>query len=387
MPHAFLGLYFYDLTLFASSLFLMAPKFGFGFARLLRTFNSPIEVKQVAVPRPVLKGDHIMSNPVHVTVTGAAGQIGYALLFRIASGQLLGPDTPVVLRLLEIEPAMKALDGTVMELVDCAFPLLSDVVTTSDPKTAFDGTSFGLLVGAFPRKKGMERGDLLAKNAEIFQVQGQAIATSAKDDVRIFVVGNPANTNCLIARRNAPDVPSDRWFAMMRLDENRAKAQLAQKTGTPVSQVSNLAVWGNHSATQFPDAWNAKIGGGNAAEKVDNEEWLKTEFLTTIQQRGAKIIEARGASSAASAANALVDSVNAIIHPTPDGDWSSLAVCSKGEYGVPEGLQFGFPIQSDGSNWKVVEGIEHGDFAKEKIAATTKELQDECDAVKDLLPS
>ncbi len=328
-----------------------------------------------------------MSLPIHVTVTGAAGQIGYALCFRIASGQLLGADTPVVLRLLEIEPAMKALDGTVMELVDCAFPLLADVVTTTEAKVAFDGSSWGLLVGAFPRKKGMERKDLLQVNGGIFGPQGSAINEKAAADVRIVVVGNPCNTNCLIARSHAPDVPANRWFAMTRLDENRAKNQLGARMGVPVSEVSNLAIWGNHSATQFPDAWNAKIGGKNAAEVVGDDAWLQGEFLTTIQQRGAKIIEARGASSAASAANAAMDSLISVRTPTPNGDWTSLAVCSQGEYGVPKGLQFGFPVRSNGTSWEVVEGLEHGDFAREKIAATTRELEEEKAAVQDLLPT
>lgn len=326
-----------------------------------------------------------MATPVHVTVTGAAGQIGYALVYRIASGQLLGPDTPVVLRLLEIEPAMKALEGTVMELTDCAFPLLKDVVTTTDVNKAFEGTSWALLVGAFPRKQGMERKDLLETNGKIFGPQGKAINARAAKDVRVVVVGNPANTNCLIARASAPDVPKDRFFAMTRLDENRAKAQLAQKAGVDITAVSNLAIWGNHSSTMFPAVWNAKINGKNAAEVIKDDAWVKGDFLATVQQRGAAIIKARGASSAASAANALIDSVNSIRKPTPAGDWTSLAVCSNGEYGMPEGLQFSYPIQSDGKSWKVVEGLKHGDFAKEKLAATAKELEEERDAIKALL--
>ncbi|MCK6474958.1 MAG: malate dehydrogenase [Planctomycetes bacterium] len=326
-----------------------------------------------------------MATPVHVTVTGAAGQIGYALVYRIASGQLLGPDTPVVLRLLEIEPAMKALEGTVMELTDCAFPLLKDVVTTTDVNKAFEGTSWALLVGAFPRKQGMERKDLLETNGKIFGPQGKAINARAAKDVRVVVVGNPANTNCLIARASAPDVPKDRFFAMTRLDENRAKAQLAQKAGVDISAVTNLAIWGNHSSTMFPDVWNAKIGKKNAAEVIKDDAWVKGDFLATVQQRGAAVIKARGASSAASAANALIDSVNSIRKPTPAGDWTSLAVCSNGEYGMPEGLQFSYPIQSDGKTWKIVEGLKHGDFAKEKLAATAKELEEERDAVKALL--
>ncbi len=323
--------------------------------------------------------------PVNVTVTGAAGQIGYALLFRIASGQLLGPDQPVTLRLLEIEPAMKALEGVVMELDDCAFPLLADVVATSNLDTAFDGTSWALLVGSIPRKAGMERGDLLNVNGGIFKPQGQAIAKNAADDVRVLVVGNPCNTNCLIARANAKDVPADRWFAMTRLDQNRAESQLAHKAGVPVSDVTNMAIWGNHSATQYPDFRNARIGGKPAPDVIGDADWLRTTFIETVQKRGAAIIDARGASSAASAANAVIDSVNSIRTPTADGDWASLAVCSRGEYGVPEGLQFGFPVRSDGTGWQIVEGLEHDEFAREKLDVTTKELVAERDEVRDLI--
>ena len=276
--------------------------------------------------------------PVHVTVTGAAGQIGYSLLFRIASGQLLGPDQPVVLRLLEIEPGMKALEGVVMEIDDCAFPLVSDIVTTTDLDTAFDGTSWALLVGSVPRKAGMERGDLLTVNGGIFGPQGRAIAANAASDVRVLVVGNPCNTNCLIARSNAPEVPDDRWFAMTRLDENRAKSQLAKKAGVPVASVTNVAIWGNHSATQFPDYSNALIGGKPAAEIIDDTAWLQGDFLTTVQKRGAAVIDARGLSSAASAANAAIDSVVSIHTRTPADEFTSLAVVSRGEYGLPEGL-------------------------------------------------
>ncbi len=323
--------------------------------------------------------------PVNVTVTGAAGQIGYALLFRIASGQLLGPDQPVTLRLLEIEPAMKALEGVVMELDDCAFPLLADVVATSNLDTAFDGTSWALLVGSIPRKAGMERSDLLNVNGGIFKPQGQAIAKNAADDVRVLVVGNPCNTNCLIARANAKDVPADRWFAMTRLDQNRAESQLAHKAGVPVSDVTNMAIWGNHSATQYPDFRNARIGGKPAPDVIGDADWLRTTFIETVQKRGAAIIDARGASSAASAANAVIDSVNSIRTPTADGDWASLAVCSRGEYGVPEGLQFGFPVRSDGTGWQIVEGLEHDEFAREKLDVTTKELVAERDEVRDLI--
>jgi len=325
--------------------------------------------------------------PIHVTVTGAAGQIGYALLFRIASGALFGPDQPVVLRLLEIEPGMKALEGVVMEVDDCAFPLVSDIVTTTDLDTAFDGTSWALLVGSIPRKAGMERGDLLTVNGGIFGPQGQAIANNAATDVRVLVVGNPCNTNCLIARSNAPEVPADRWFAMTRLDENRAKTQLAQKAGVPVASVSNLAIWGNHSATQFPDFANARIDGKPVTEVIDDTGWLQGDFLTTVQKRGAAVIEARGLSSAASAANAAIESVVAVHDGTVGDDWTSLAVVSSGEYGVPRGLQFGFPIRTNGSGgWSVVEGLTHDEFAAERVRVTTDELESERNDVADLLP-
>ncbi len=325
--------------------------------------------------------------PVQVTVTGAAGQIGYSLLFRIASGQMLGPDQPVVLRLLEIEPGMKALEGVVMEIDDGAFPLVSDVVATTDLKTAFDGTSWALLVGSVPRKAGMERGDLLTVNGGIFGPQGQAIAANAASDVRILVVGNPCNTNCLIARSNAPEVPSDRWFAMTRLDENRAKSQLAKRAGVPVTSVTSLAIWGNHSATQFPDFANARIDGKPAPDVIDDLEWLQGEFITTVQKRGAAIIEARGLSSAASAANAAIDSVVSIRTPTSAQDVTSLAVVSNGEYGIPAGLQFGFPVRVNAAGaWSVVEGLGHDDFALERIRITTEELESERAEVAALLP-
>ena len=328
-----------------------------------------------------------MNQPLHVTVTGAAGQIGYSLLFRIGSGDMLGPDQPVVLRLLEIEPAMKALQGVVMELDDCAFPLLADVVTTSDTEEAFDGTSWALLVGSVPRKQGMERGDLLSINGGIFGPQGRAIAARADADVRILVVGNPCNTNCLIARSNAPDIPAERWFAMTRLDENRAKSQLAQKAGVPVGEVTNMAIWGNHSATQFPDFAHARIRGKLAPEVITDGDWLRGEFISTVQKRGAAVIEARGLSSAASAANAAIDSVRSVHFGTRPDDWTSLAVVSRGEYGAPEGVQFGFPVSTDGRNWSVVEGIEHDAFAKEKIRLSAEELLQERELVKDLLSS
>jgi malate dehydrogenase len=325
--------------------------------------------------------------PVHVTVTGAAGQIGYSLLFRIASGQLLGPDQPVVLRLLEIEPGMKALEGVVMEIDDGAYPLVSDIVATTDLKTAFDGTSWALLVGSVPRKAGMERGDLLTINGGIFGPQGQAIAGNAASDVRVLVVGNPCNTNCLIARSNAPEVPSDRWFAMTRLDENRATSQLAKRAGVPVTAVTNLAIWGNHSATQFPDFANARINGKPVPDVIDDIEWLQGEFITSVQKRGAAIIDARGLSSAASAASAAIDSVVSIRTTTPKDDVTSLAVVSNGEYGVPAGLQFGFPVRVNSAGaWEVVEGLHHDDFATERIRITTEELESERADVAALLP-
>jgi len=324
-------------------------------------------------------------SPVHVTVTGAAGQIGYSILFRIASGELLGQDQPVVLRLLEIEPAMGALSGVAMELDDCAFELLAGVETTSDLKTAFDGTSWALLVGAVPRKAGMERSDLLSVNGGIFGPQGEAIAAHAASDVRVLVVGNPCNTNCLIARSHAPEVPDDRWFAMTRLDQNRAVTTLAKKAEVPVASVTRVAVWGNHSPTQFPDFENARIDGRPVTDVIGDESWLRGEFIKGVQQRGAKVIEARGASSAASAANAAIDSVRSLLVPTPDGSCVSLAAVSHGEYGIPVGLVFGFPVASDGTDWHVVEGLSHSDFARERIAATTEELVSERAAVRDEL--
>jgi malate dehydrogenase len=323
---------------------------------------------------------------VQVTVTGAAGQIGYSLLFRIAAGHLLGPDQSLVLRLLEIEPAMHTLEGVVMELDDCAFPLLSDIVATSDAGEAFEGSQVVLLVGSVPRKAGMERKDLLGINGGIFKPQGRAIAEHAADDVQILVVGNPCNTNCLIARSNAPEVPPERWFAMMRLDENRAKSQLAARAGVPVAEVTNVGIWGNHSSTQFPDYVHALIGGKPAAEAIGDEAWLSGEFITTVQKRGAAVIDARGASSAASAASAAIDAVVSMRTATPGDDWTSLAVVSRGEYGTPEGLQFGFPVRvGAGGSWEVVEGIEHGPEAAERIRVTTEELVAERDEVRALL--
>ncbi len=325
--------------------------------------------------------------PVRVAVTGGAGQIGYSLLFRIAAGDLLGPNQPIILQLLEVEPAMKALEGVAMELDDCAFPLLHDTVLTAKPEKAFEGASWVLLVGAVPRKAGMERSDLLNVNAGIFGPQGKAIAKSAANDVRILVVGNPCNTNCLIARSNAPEIAPERWFAMMRLDENRAKTLLARKAGLPVQVITNIGVWGNHSTTQYPDARNAKIAGLPAFDLISDHGWMKGKFIETVQKRGAAVIEARGSSSAASAANAVLDSVNSIWNPTPWGDWHSLAVISHGEYGVPEGLQFGFPVKSDGTHWEVVTGLEHDSDAKDRIKKTTEELVQERELVKALLPA
>ncbi len=323
--------------------------------------------------------------PVHVTITGAAGQIGYALAFRVASGQLLGPDQPVVLRLLEVEAAMGVLGGVVMELEDCAFPLLAGVVATTDPNQAFDAASWALLVGSVPRKAGMERKDLLNVNGGIFGPQGRAIATHAADDVAVLVVGNPCNTNCLIARSSAPEIPAQRWFAMTRLDQNRARARLAAKAGVAVADVANVAIWGNHSATQYPDFANALIAGRPAMTVIDDHDWLRGEFISAVQQRGAAIIAARGASSAASAANAVIDSVRSIIEPTPPGDNAALGVVSGGEYGIPEGLQFGFPVVSDGSSWRVADGFELDGFAREKLRVTTDELLAEREAVRELL--
>jgi malate dehydrogenase len=329
-----------------------------------------------------------MSSPVRVTVTGAAGQIGYALVYRIASGQMFGPDTPVQLRLLEITPALAALEGVAMELEDCAFPLLSGVELTDQAEVAFDGTNVACLVGAKPRGPGMERADLLKDNGAIFTGQGRAIAAAAADDVRIAVVGNPANTNALIASANADGVPNDRFTAMVRLDENRAKSQLAKKAGVPVSEVTNLAVWGNHSPTMVPDFDNARIGGRPATEVITDRSWLEGEFLRTVQQRGKAIIDARGASSAASAANALIDHVANWCggEATADGDWVSMAVPSDGSYGVPEGIISGFPVTTDGhGTYSIVDGIELSTFAKDKLTASVQELQQEREAVQDML--
>jgi malate dehydrogenase len=325
----------------------------------------------------------VSATPVKVTVTGAAGQIGYSLLFRVASGDLLGPETPVQLRLLEITPALPALEGVVMELDDCAFPNLAGIETTDDPNVAFDGANVALLVGARPRTKGMERGDLLEANGAIFTGQGKAINEHAADDIRVTVTGNPANTNALIAMSNAPDVPADRFAALTRLDHNRALAQLAAKTGAPVSSIRHLTIWGNHSATQYPDVFHAEVADQPAAELVD-ESWLEKEFIPTVQKRGAAIIEARGASSAASAASATIDHTREWLSGTPAGDWVSMAVRSDGSYGVPEGLISSFPVTCSDGRYEVVQGLEINEFSRTRIDVSAQELADERDAVRGL---
>jgi malate dehydrogenase len=325
-----------------------------------------------------------VSTPVNVTVTGAAGQIGYAILFRIASGQMLGEDVPVNLRLLEIPDAVKAAEGTAMELDDCAFPLLHAIDITDDPKNAFDGCNIGLLVGARPRSKGMERADLLEANGGIFKPQGQAINDGAADDVRILVVGNPANTNALIAMSNAPDVPNERFTSMMRLDHNRAVGSLANKLSKPVSDVTNMTIWGNHSPTMYPDLVNAKVGGQSAWDAVDDEAWIADDFIPTVGKRGAAIIEARGASSAASAANAAIDHVRDWVQGTPEGDWTSMGVPSTGAYDIAEGVIAGHPCTCSGGSYSVVEGLEITDFSRERIDASVAELQEERSAVESM---
>ncbi|UPK76037.1 malate dehydrogenase [Nocardioidaceae bacterium SCSIO 66511] len=326
-----------------------------------------------------------MSNtPVKVAVTGAAGQIGYSLLFRIASGALLGPDTPVQLRLLEITPALKALEGVVMELDDCAFPLLAGVETSDDANVAFDGANLALLVGARPRSKGMERGDLLEANGAIFTAQGKALNANAADDVRIGVTGNPANTNALIAMRNAPDIPQERFSALTRLDHNRAISQLAAKTGAAVTDIKKLTIWGNHSATQYPDIFHAEVGGRNAAEIVNDQAWIENDFIPTVAKRGAAIIEARGSSSAASAASATIDAARDWLHGSADGDWLSMAVASDGSYGVPEGIVSSFPVTTKDGNYEIVQGLDVNDFSRSRIDATVQELTEERDAVTSL---
>ncbi len=326
----------------------------------------------------IVDGNHTR---VKVAVTGAAGQIGYALLFRIASGQLFGPNVKVDLSLIEIEPGLPALEGVVMELRDCAFPLLGDIQVTADPNVGFKDVNWAILVGAFPRKAGMERAELLGKNGGIFTVQGKAINDHAAKDVRVFVVGNPCNTNCLIAMNNAPDVPNDRFFAMTMLDENRAKAQIAIKANKDITNVHNMIIWGNHSSTQYPDFYNADVNGESATDLID-EAWFKDDFLPLVQQRGAAIIKARGASSAASAANAAIDGIRNILNDTPEGDSYSMCLCSQGQYGVDEGLIFSFPCRTENGKVVVIEGIEHNAFGQEKVDATLQELRTEKETVK-----
>ncbi|MGA3170703.1 MAG: malate dehydrogenase [Chthoniobacteraceae bacterium] len=326
-----------------------------------------------------------MNEPIKVAVTGAAGQIGYSLLFRIASGAMFGPDQTVHLHLIEIPPALQALDGVVMELQDCAFPLLKGITATADLDEGFRGVNWALLVGSVPRKAGMERKDLLGINGKIFIGQGQAIQRGAASDARILVVGNPCNTNCLIAMNNAKEIPGDRWFAMTRLDENRAKSQLALRAGVDVTSVTNMAIWGNHSATQYPDFYNARIEGKPAVDVIGDLEWLKGTFIPTVQQRGAAIIKARGLSSAASAANAVVDSVRSIVEPTAPGDWHSVSICSTGQYGVEAGLISSFPVRSDGGKVEVVGGVSVPEYSRGKIDQSVAELKEEKELVGELL--
>lgn len=327
------------------------------------------------------------STPIRIAVTGAAGQIGYALLFRIASGAVFGPNQPVILHLIEIEPALPALNGVIMELDDCAFPLLKGVVPTANLDEGFKGINWALLVGSIPRKAGMERKDLLGINGKIFIGQGQAIQRNAAKDVRVLVVGNPCNTNCLIAMHNAPEIPRDRFFAMTRLDENRAKAQLAKKAGVDITAVTNMTIWGNHSATQYPDFYNARINGKPATDLIKDEAWLKGEFIANVQQRGAAVIKARGSSSAASAANAAIDTVRSIVEATPAGDWHSVALHSDGSYGCEKGLICSFPVKSDGQKVECVQGVAINEFSKSRIDASINELKEEKAMVQDLLPA
>lgn len=326
-----------------------------------------------------------MKSPIKVAITGAAGQIGYALVFRVASGAMFGPDQPVALHLIEIPPALDALKGVVMELDDCAFPLLTNIVATTDLNEGFRDVNWALLVGSVPRKAGMERKDLLGINGKIFIGQGQAIEKNAAKDVRILVIGNPCNTNCLIAMNNAKSIPGDRWFAMTRLDENRAKAQLAQKAGVDITEVSNVTIWGNHSATQYPDSYNAKIKGRSAADAIGDEAWLKETFIPAVQQRGAAIIKARGSSSAGSAANAIVDTVRSLTTDTAQGDWNSVAVCSDGSYGVDQGLICSFPVRSQGDKWEIVQDVRLNEFGRAKFDASVAELKEEKSMVAELI--
>jgi malate dehydrogenase len=325
-----------------------------------------------------------MASPTRVAVTGAAGQIGYSLLFRIANGDLLGPDTPVQLQLLEITPALDALKGVAMELDDCAFPLLEGIVQTDQAEVAFDGVDYALLVGSRPRSKGMERADLLEANGAIFTVQGKALSAAAADDCKVLVVGNPANTNCLIAMNNCDRLPDANFTAMTRLDHNRALAQVAAKAEVPVADVTNMTIWGNHSATQYPDVFHAKVGGKPATEVIGDESWIEGEFIPTVQQRGAAIIEARGSSSAASAANAAIDHVRTWVDGTPEGDWVSMAIASDGSYDTPEGLISSFPCTTDGGTWSIVQGLDIDDFSRQRIDASNGELSDERETVASL---
>ncbi|RIK58734.1 MAG: malate dehydrogenase [Chloroflexi bacterium] len=326
-----------------------------------------------------------MTSPVRVAVTGAAGNIGYAILFRIANGDLFGPEQPVILHMLEITPAMKALEGVAMELEDCAFPLLQGMVLSDDANRAFDGVNWALLIGARPRSKGMERKDLLDANGAIFKPQGQALNSRAAADVRVLVVGNPANTNCLIAMRNAPDIPNDRFTAMTRLDHNRAVSQLANKAQVHVTDVKKVTIWGNHSSTQYPDAYHAEIGGAPAAAVIDDDAWIRGTFIPAVQQRGAAVIEARGQSSAASAANAAINHVQSWHHGTPEGDWVSMAIPSTGVYGAPQGVIFSYPVTIRNGRYSIVEGLPLSDFDRQMIAATGRELEEERDAVSAIL--
>lgn len=325
-----------------------------------------------------------MSDPVRVAVTGAAGQIGYSLLFRIASGAMLGPDQPVILQMLEITPALGALDGVGMELDDCAFPLLAGMVKTDDANQAFEGADYALLVGSMPRKAGMERSDLLSANGGIFTGQGKALSDSANPDCKILVVGNPANTNCLIAMHNAPNIPNANFTAMTRLDHNRAKAQLSQKLGVSINDVTNMTIWGNHSATQYPDLFNAKVNGANAAEQVNDQDWIDGTFIPTVQKRGAAIIEARGLSSAASAASAAIDHMRDWAAGTASGDWVSMAIPSDGSYGAPEGIITSYPCTTSGGTYQVVQGLDVNDYSQSKMEATWAELVEERDAVAEM---
>lgn len=328
-----------------------------------------------------------MREPIRVAVTGGAGQIAYSLLFRLASGEAFGPDQPIILQIIEVPEAMSALRGVEMELIDCAYPLLRDIVLTDDPKVGFADADWAILVGGMPRTKDMQRKDLISVNGEIFAKQGRAINERAAQDIHVLTVANPCNTNALVAYRNAPDIPADRWFAMTRLDENRAKAQLAIKAGVPVSEVTNMAVWGNHSITQFPDFEHARIGGRPVPEVIPDRNWLENDFIVTNQERGKAVIEARGKSSAASAANAAIDTLKSLVNPTPEGDWFSAAVVSDGSYDVPYGIVYSFPLRSrGGGSFEIVQGLELSEYAREKLRVSAEELLEEKEAVASLLP-